>query len=345
MNELFCPGPVNVYSNIQSEINKLVSHRSEQFRNILEECKISTLDLFKTNIKQHTPLFLTGSGTMAIEAMIYSYVRYKKVLILSNGFFGERWIDMCKSYNTTYRALICNWNEPYDYELIEKNLTDENFDCVFFVHHETSTTMINDIYKLNDICRKKSVELISDIVSSAGIYDINLSELKSVSMVGFSTNKCIGSYPGLSIVISKNIVFDDIIFSDNYLNLKNYHNYIQNNETPYTPCVQSIFAYKQAMINIKNNTNIYAYYENLMTYFITNLKKEGFYPVLKHNQCVWVVNIVCADPDKFYKSLSDNNITIYRCKKHLQANSVQIAIFNKNISDIDKLLSHIKKIH
>ena len=321
--EFFCPGPVNIEESVKKEIINLSSHRSKEFTSILQECYHNTLKLFnidnyndKNNDSFFSALFLTGSGTLAIESMIYSYLKYKKVLILSNGFFGERWYDMIKNYSSNFKYLDFEWNNEFDYKLIESELKN-NYDVLFFVHHETSTTMINDLKILNDICKKTDTNIVIDAVSSVGIYTIDLKIYDMIIGLGFSSNKCIGSYPGLSIVIFKNNYLKIMSKNISYLNLYNYYEYIKIFQTPY---------------------NIKSYYDDLMVYFKQKLLEKNLVPILKKNQCNWVINILYENPNYIYNKLYNENIIIYKCKKSLENSSIQIAIFNKTFQDIDNLI-------
>ena len=254
--ELFCPGPVNIEDSVKQEIVKLSSHRSNEFSNLLKECYYNTLKLFNVDNylsddgnTVYSALFLTGSGTLAIESMIYSFLKNKKVLILSNGFFGERWYDMITQYSSNIKYLKFEWNHEFDYKLIETELRN-NYDVLFFVHHETSTTMINDVEILNAICKKTNTNIIIDAISSVGIYNIDLTIYDMIIGLGFSSNKCIGSYPGLSIVVFKNEYLKKMSNNICYLNLNNYYEYIVSFQTPYTPCVHNFYAYNQLLISL-----------------------------------------------------------------------------------------------
>ena len=343
--EFFCPGPVNIEESVKKEIINLSSHRSKEFTSILQECYHNTLKLFnidnyndKNNNSFFSALFLTGSGTLAIESMIYSYLKYKKVLILSNGFFGERWYDMIKNYSSNFKYLDFGWNNEFDYKLIESELKN-NYDVLFFVHHETSTTMINDLKILNDICKKTNTNIVIDAVSSVGIYTIDLKIYDMIIGLGFSSNKCIGSYPGLSIVIFKNNYLKIMSKNISYLNLYNYYEYIKIFQTPYTPCIQNFYAYNLSLKNILNKTyNIKSHYDDLMVYFKQKLLEKNLVPILKKNQCNWVINILYENPNYIYNKLYNENIIIYKCKKSLENSSIQIAIFNKTFQDIDNLI-------
>ena len=341
-NNLFCPGPVDISINVYNALHyNLISHRSEKFHEIYKNCTNLTKQLFNIN-DDYVPLFITGSGTVSIESMIYSFLRFKKVLILKNGSFSDKWKDMLDNYSNNYDTLDFGWNNSFCIKKLKTILNKNNYECIFFVHHETSTTMINDIYEINNICNSYNIIMIVDAVSSAGIYDINLSKLNSLYMFSYSTNKCIGSIPGLSVVISKKSILDNMNNNISYLNLKQYYNFSKFNETPFTPCIINFYCYIEAMKNILlNKNNIKSLYDDLMNYFIKRMNTKGYIPVLKSNQCNWVINFKCENPNEIYDKLKSKNITIYRCKGELTNKAIQIAIFNKSYEELEYLIREI----
>ena len=339
--KLFCPGPVNINDSIKNTITNEISHRGQQFQKLFEESINLTSQLFSMT-QEYCSLFLTGSGTLAIESIVYSYLKKKKTLLLQNGLFAEKWEGLLKNHGCSYKVQNYGWCNSYNYDLLESQLLAEEIDCIFMVHHETSTTMINDIYKINEICGKHGVEIIVDIVSSAGIYDINLKNLKQISFLGFSTNKGIGSFPGLAVVIGKVSLLEKMTNEISYLNLKNYYDFSLKKETPFTPCVQNFYYYNEAISNILvEGQNRLKYYELLSKYLIEQLAKINIHSILKSNQCCWVINFYVPNPSNLYDRLLEKNTIIYKCKGNLEQIAIQIGILNKTQKDINELINSI----
>ena len=342
--KLFCPGPVNINDSIKNTITNEISHRGQQFQKLFEESINLTSQLFSIT-QEYCSLFLTGSGTLAIESIVYSYLKKKKTLLLQNGLFAEKWEGLLKNHGCSYKVQNYGWCNSYNYDLLESQLLAEEIDCIFIVHHETSTTMINDLYKINEICTKYGVEIIVDAVSSAGIYDINLNNLQQISFLGFSTNKGIGSIPGLAVVIGKVCLLEKMTNEISYFNLKNYYDFSLKKETPFTPCVQNFYYYNKAVSNIltERQTRL-EYYETLSEYLIEQMAIINIHPILKNSQCCWVVNFSIDNPNNLYDRLLEKNIIVYRCKGFLEQIAIQIGILNKTKKDIDDLINYVAAI-
>jgi 2-aminoethylphosphonate-pyruvate transaminase len=339
---LFCPGPVNVSNAIFKSDLKEISHRGVPFQKIFSECSLLTKTLFNCG-DEYTPLFLTGSGTLSVESVIFSYLKHKKTLLVQNGFFSEKWEGILKTHGCLYGTINFGWGNEYSLPAIREALKTNNYDCIFLIHHETSTTMINDIEKINSLCKDYGIGCVVDGVSSIGLYRIDLTELSNIFFVCYSTNKAIGSFPGLSVVIGKTKNLQQMTDDLTYLNLKQYYTHALLNETPFTPCVQNFYYYRNALLQIINDTDKIERYEELSKYTIERFKDIGMSSVLTSGkQCCWVINFLCENPSILYYSLMSKNIVVYKCKGLLENKAIQIGIFNKNKCDIDNLIDIVQ---
>lgn len=342
--ELYCPGPVNKTVPVKTTVTSEISHRSPAFRELYKSCSDLTVQLFHADPDVYQPLFLTGSGTLAIESIVYA-CKNKKILLLQNGFFAEKWEQLLQTHGIQYATYQRPWGTPFDSDGIRSLLTAGSFSTLFLVHHETSTTMINDLESIDRLCKEFHLEMIVDAVSSVGVYDINLSELSSISYLGYSTNKCIGSYPGMAVVIAKQDSLKTLPSTLTYLNLKLYAMFGEQSETPFTPCVQNFFYYKTALEDILQEQNRKERYEKLCKSFLEKMRTINIVPFLDNlqHQCCWVVNLQCNEPVKLYDYLYKHNIVVYKCKGNLQDKCIQVAFLNKTEADIHYFVSLVNE--
>ena len=345
--KLFCPGPVNMEQNVINIDVPEISHRGKYFQSLFEKSTKLTKQLFNIKNNDYSCLFLTGSGTLSIESIIFTFLKYKKILLIKNGSFAERWESLLEYYSTQYETIDFGWGNEFSIEKIEQKIKKNVFDYIFFVHHETSTTMINDIENMHCLAEKYNIKLAIDIVSSVGAYQIDLQKYYTIHLLGYSSNKFIGIFPGLAINIVKTELFDDKLPENpSYLNLKNYFDNSLKNETPFTPCYQNFYYYCESLHSLTNKE----IYDNKIKTLIKNrkflideLSKKNIVPYIKNlqHQCIWVINFLCNNPKEIYERLQNNNIITYRAKKELENNVIQIAIFNKSIEEITELVNHI----
>jgi len=254
---LFTPGPVNIAENVRAAICKLdICHREVEFDRLLLSIENKLLKLLQIkNIKDYRAVVITGSGTAANESILSSVVGDKKILILSNGEFGERLHNISSVHNTNTHLLNFAWGESFDLEKIETYMKHHDVDVVAMVHHETSSGILNPIEEIGALCKAHSTLFIVDCVSSAGAEVIDM-EKYHIAFCSSSSSKAIGSYPGLSFVVGRKDRFEDLKnlpVKSVYLNLYNFYSFIKNrSQTPNTPAVPLFFALEQALENILN---------------------------------------------------------------------------------------------
>lgn len=183
------------------DVNINFSHRDLESFQLYKE----VVDKFKKkfNLQDYDILFIPGSATVGVEALMYSLNVPIKV-IGAEGSFKQRWIEM---------------NKVYSKRLNNKQLTLDpvEFCCLF----ETSTST----YFYKEGC-------FVDATSAFPYYDLPKNTLGFVT----SLNKQLGSYVGLAVVGIRKDMWG--YFKDpshmSYLNLSRYRHYSNQNQMPST---------------------------------------------------------------------------------------------------------------
>jgi len=332
---LFCPGPVNVAENVKTAVYNEIGHREKDFSKILESLKKKTLMLFETkNPSNYHPVFITGSGTAANETVLSSVTDNSKVLVISNGEFGERLYDISSLHNKNTTLLRFEWDETLDLKIIKKTINSLKPGFVVMVHHETSTGMLNPIEKVGKLTKKYNIKFIVDAISSLGAERIDL-DLSNIAFLTSSSGKALASLPGIGIIIGKHSEFKkvkDIKPKSMYLNLYKLYIYsITLSQTPNTPAVQLFCALEQAVTNIMNEDAecrrdyIRTQAENMRT----GLKKLGLEFLIEENQMCSVLTTIKLPKYMNFKLLKEKllseNIVIYNGKGPLEDKVFQVA--------------------
>ena len=91
-----------------------------------------------------------------------------RVLIPTNGFFGERMATIAEANGLVAERAAFEWGKPLDLALVEDRLRDEQMDALAVVHHETSTGVLNPLLEVSALARKHGLWLVVDAVSSLG---------------------------------------------------------------------------------------------------------------------------------------------------------------------------------
>lgn len=333
---LFCPGPVNISQNVKDAVQHEIGHREIEFSKLVLSINNKLLKLYEIkNTKAYHPVLITGSGTAANEAVLSSVIHGKNILIISNGEFGERLVEISKIHNpeNTFH-LRFEWAQYIDIAAVEKFVKKNKIKAIAMVHHETSTGMLNPVNKIGQIAKKYNLTFIVDTVSSVGAEKINIEKWNITYCVGTS-GKAISSLPGLAFVIAKKKDFESLKNNPPktmYLNLYKFYTYSVNfSQTPNTPAVQLFFAFEQALKNIitegvaKRRKNI----KEKANFLRDGLKKLGlsFYiPEKDMSNVLTTVSLpVYIDIHTLKGNLKRKNIVVYNGKGTLTDKVFQVA--------------------
>ncbi len=195
--KLMIPGPVSVSPEVLQAISQpVVPHYGDSFINFYKE----TLDILKIVFKTNQDMFLfVGSGTAGIDACVGSSLATgEKIIIGSNGFFGDRLIWIAEGNGLVVvpvRTKLGDVLDPSDFRQAVRDHPDTK--AILVVHLETSTTIINPIQEIASIARENNMLMIVDAVSSIGGIPLKFDEW-GLDLVATSINKCLGAPPGLS---------------------------------------------------------------------------------------------------------------------------------------------------
>ena len=102
--KLLTPGPLTTSKTVKEEM--MVDHCTwdNDYKQITQWIRGELLELAHVSPEEYTAVLMQGSGTFGVESAITSSVgRDGKVLILSNGAYGERQEDICKHAGLKYR--------------------------------------------------------------------------------------------------------------------------------------------------------------------------------------------------------------------------------------------------
>jgi len=353
---LFTPGPVNVAQNVRMAIcKKDICHREVEFDFLLQSIENKLLKIFGvSNVKDYRAVVITGSGTAANESILSSVVGNKKILILSNGEFGERLHNTSMIHNKNTFLLKASWGESFNLKKIETHLKKHDVDVVMMVHHETSSGMLNPLQEVGALCKANGAMFIVDCVSSAGAEVIDM-EKCNISFFSSSSSKAIGSYAGLSFVVGKAKEFEKLKHlpvKTTYLNLYKFYDFIRNySQTPNTPAVHLFYALEQALQNIldKGVSNYHADLNKKARMLRRGMADLGLKFLLDESKMCSVLTTVHIPSHinmaTFRQKLRDQSIIIYEGKGCFKDKVFQVGnIGELSFSDIQFFLKSLQSV-
>lgn len=247
---LFTPGPTPLPAAVAAaQAAEMVGHRGREFHEIHKEVSTALQELFGTREDVYV---LTGSGTAALEAAVANVVSPgEKVIVVRAGYFGSRWAEICREYGALVRNIDVEWGRAVNPKLIAERLADGNNEtrAVFTTAIETSTGVMHDIAEIGRVVADSGALLVVDAVSAIGGIEFLMDEWH-VDVAVAASQKCLMTPPGLAfIALSKNAwkVCEHAKSPRYYWDLRRYRQFMEINETPFTPAVATFRALAQSL--------------------------------------------------------------------------------------------------
>ncbi len=249
---LMIPGPTPVPEQVLLAMAKHpIGHRSADFGKIMAEVTANLKWLHQT---QNDVLILTASGTGVMEAGIINFLSPgDRVLVGSNGKFGERWAEVTDAYGLNTERITAEWGKPLDPEQFRLALeadVDKQIKAVVITHSETSTGVINDLETINRHVKAHGKALIIvDTVTSLGATNVPV-DAWGLDVVASGSQKGYMIPPGLGFVAVGPKAWEAYKTAKlprYYLDLGKYRKDAAKNTTPFTPPINLFFALQAAL--------------------------------------------------------------------------------------------------
>ncbi|MGM0596570.1 MAG: pyridoxal-phosphate-dependent aminotransferase family protein [Myxococcota bacterium] len=340
---LLNPGPVITTPRVKAAlVHHDISHRDEDFSFLVKNIRKKLKQVFQGD-DQYEVVPITGSGTSSLEAAISSAVPAdKKILIVMNGAFGERYLEIAQTHNLNYEVLDFGWANVIDTEKVRQKIeSDPQISTVMMAHHETSVGLLNPLSKIGNICRQNNALFIVDAVASLGAENINVVRDK-IDICLSSANKAIHAIAGVAFACVNNRAWkqmENIKPRVYYLNLKRYRQYaVDMEQTPFTPAVSSFYALDAALDELMEDglEKRWEIYRKRNQDIKNALKKMGLEFLTSTGQESNTLNIVKVPEfisfTTLYKAMKSFGYIIYNCKDDFEDKYFQIS----NMGDLSE---------
>lgn len=197
---LFIPGPAASTPEVVAATGRpIMPHYGPQFVAAYNRC----IDLFKVVFQTQSDVFLiVGPGTAALDAAMGSALPDgARVLVPANGFFGTRMAQMCRAHRAEVDVVEFPVGRAIDADEVRRRLAAaaKPYDAVAWVHHETSTGVLNPVAEVAALAREHGALTIIDAVASLGGVDVQV-DAWGVDLCVSVANKCLAAPPGVSAI-------------------------------------------------------------------------------------------------------------------------------------------------
>ena len=114
------------------------------------------MKLAQVSAEEYTVVLMQGSGTFGVESVFSSVIGDdEKVLICSNGAYGERMTQICDRNRISYAHYQQVYDKIPDAAEVARLLADNpSITHVSMVHSETTSGILNDIQSVGKVVRE-----------------------------------------------------------------------------------------------------------------------------------------------------------------------------------------------
>lgn len=201
---LLIPGPTPVVDSIYDAMaSETRGHTDPRFVAIYKNAIEQTKKLFKTDGEVFV---VAGSGTIAMEmALINTVAAGEKILVVSQGYFGDRFIKLGQAFGIEVDVLQSEWGKQVTPEEVEVKLAEGHYKAVTITHADTSTGVAANLDALVPIVKKHGALVILDGVCATAAMEEDMSKGYGqpdykIDVILTGSQKAIGVPPGLAIV-------------------------------------------------------------------------------------------------------------------------------------------------
>ena len=202
---LLTPGPLTTSQTVKEAMLTDWCTWDEDYNlHIVEEIRKSLVSLATQHTGDYTSILLQGSGTYCVEAVIGSVIKPgDKLLILSNGAYGDRMGNIAEYHGISYDMLAFDETEQVSVSYVDDYLShNAEITHVAVVHCETTTGVLNPLKEIAHLVKMHGKKLIVDAMSSFGGVPLEVHEL-GIDFLISSVNKCIQGVPGFGFIIAR----------------------------------------------------------------------------------------------------------------------------------------------
>ena len=246
---LFTPGPTPVPPEVLAAMAApVVHHRSDDFRPVYRECLQRLQEVCRTS---SDVLLFTASGTGAMESAVANLCAPgSRVVVVSAGAFGERWIEIAERYGCAVAPLRYEWGEIPRAEDIASLLGElGDARAVLLTHSETSTGVVSDLRSHAEAIRPSGAHVIVDAVSSLGAVPLDMDDW-GIDVVCSGSQKALMTPPGLAVAAVSEAVWEQEGRSSSpryYFDWERTRKAQEILDAPFTPAVSLVLGLNVAL--------------------------------------------------------------------------------------------------
>ena len=314
-NILLNPGPSTTTDTVKmAQVVPDICPREQEFAEMMRELRADLVKIVHGDPEKYTSVLFCGSGTINIDVCLNSLLPAdKKVLVINNGAYSARAVEVCQYYGLPFIELKYPVDEIPDLNEVEQTLRNNpDIALVHTTHNETGTGILNPIREIGALVHKYNAVFTVDTTSTLAMRPIDI-EKDNIDFCMASAQKGLMSMTGLSFIIGdKKIIEASSKYPKRsyYCNLfLQYDFFEKTGEMHFTPPVQTVYATKQALKEYfeEGEQNKWARHTRVFNAINAGLDRLGFRQVIKPEFRAGLVSsaIYPDDPNWSFEAVHD----------------------------------------
>lgn len=307
-NILLNPGPATTTDTVKmAQVVSDICPREKEFAEMMKSLRQDITKIVHGDLKKYTTVLFCGSGTINIDICLNSLLpQGKKILIINNGAYSARAVEICEYYGLPHVNLKFPVDEVPSLKLIEETLKrNTDIGLVHTTHNETGTGLLNPIKEIGEIVHRFGAIFTVDTTSTFAMRPIDI-EKENIDFCMASAQKGIQAMTGLSFIVgNRNMIEESKNYPKRsyYCNLYLQYDYFERTgEMHFTPPVQTIYAARQALTEYfaEGEEAKWRRHIRICNAIHQGLNKLGFKEYIKREwQAGLVVSVIYPDDPKW----------------------------------------------
>lgn len=192
------PGPTIVDPSVLRAMSRpTLAHGSAEFAQLFKE---TIEDLKKVMMTDGDVLAVAGSGTLSMEMAASNIIEPgDKVLVISNGHFGDRFVDVVSRFTLNVDKFAVDWGKAPDLRLLSEKLAREKYKATIVTHVDTSTGVANNLEEIGRAAKNSGSLFVADTVCSLAGMEVQVDKW-GIDICVSGSQKALAIPPGIAIL-------------------------------------------------------------------------------------------------------------------------------------------------
>lgn len=231
--------------------------RNDEFSQIMFENEKLMKEFVYAEDKSRV-VFITGSGTAAMEATVMNvFNENDNVLIVNGGGFGQRFVDLCQLHDISYDEIKLDFGCDITREILN-SYSNKGYTGFLVNICETSSGVYYNLDLISEFCQENNIFLVVDAISSFLANPLNMSKQK-IGVVITGSQKALACPPGISVIVLSEDALQRV--ENNkckcmYFDLQDALKNGERGQTPFTPAVSILLQINARLKEIKNHGGV-----------------------------------------------------------------------------------------